>query len=528
LKNIFDNLRELATLQYPRIIMSNIIPALKIQSDSCKEIREFLKNKLSGGEDGKVAFRRVSRVLAKDPVSIKKIISPNEKPESLRSLKGVSKAEMERHIQADYRSFFGFTYGRAIRDEPEEIVDKELFFHSENYSQVDATIDFTFGFSKDRRLCTPIAPVVGDLIFVFLSNKTLSSISDSDKKNTRVDAWFVVSDQFLRAWTAIMYDWHETFDRIIANDTPEEEKEFALREKLFSGNRLMTNAWLKHKLALGATGEVMSPEESASRYWHLRTEYASKRWVDCWAAMVLIGRYGELPCPVNVPNNRNEGPQRVSWDLPREFVSVLLTRGTVESSICESTTENYNLWSVYCRSRFFYSSNRGLKTRLGFLDEIANVRADRLEERKNVVEVQKPKAGKKYSSPLGPPVSKKDIPNISSGQEFPSLGNGSVPRKESFQTWATMVNAVKAAKAEESTSSTSSTKKVLIPKINSIKAVRTGSEKRLNADGTKSGTKKVSISFMVEIPDSTQCWADMTDDEDDEELVIDYQIEHEE
>ena len=39
----------------------------------------------------------------------------------------------------------------------------------------------------------------------------------------------------------------------------------------------------------------MTKEESEEKYWHLRTEVASKKWVDVYTCIVLISVYGELP-----------------------------------------------------------------------------------------------------------------------------------------------------------------------------------------------------------------------------------------
>jgi hypothetical protein len=120
-----------------------------------------------------------------------------------------------------------------------------------------------------------------------------------------------------------MFDIHDALTSLVPKSTHREQREMKLKEKLFSGNRLMTNTWLKTKLAHEQNNEVFPREESIKAYWHLRCDNASRYYVDVFAALVLISRYGELPCASNVPNTKDGGFQRIMWNLPTDFVQNL-------------------------------------------------------------------------------------------------------------------------------------------------------------------------------------------------------------
>jgi hypothetical protein len=443
---------------------------LLIDEDIRLKILGFLRDKFSGGKDGKCFFRRIETVIPKsEPVQIVKFSSPDTF-EHLKSIKNLTFQEIDRYVEITYRSFICITNPRPVRYEqdPDELEDKEVFLHSNNYNQLDMSYDYTFDFPNGRennsakdKLGFPVTPCVGDLAFIYISNSELSkfcSLKDggeaelnhdkpkqekSDKlvketPKTKNDVgkkkkifpkatyWCVASDQFLRAWTAIMFDWHETFDKLVGNamniqtikivDSKEagtfneseifarkfigennfvadgtsskescvnevvtvvKNKNTVLREKLFVGNKLMTNSWLKRKLALKFNNLDFPENEKKERFWYMRSEYISKRWVDTYCALVLIARYGELPCPVNVPNNNDNEPKRHFWHLPEEFISMIFSRSLGGKNVTQDLIINHDLWMKNTRAKQNLLSKpfKG-KVKLGFLDEIAKCRID--------------------------------------------------------------------------------------------------------------------------------------------------------
>lgn len=292
-------------------------------------IRKFLQAKLSGAHisgGGCFIFRRVGRVSY--PANVQPIFMkftlPNEEPEVVYNM---SREEIDKSIQIDCESFFGVAEPRFIRGEPFCTQNKEIAFSSSTYRNFDVT-GLTFGFERVK----PITPMEGDLLCIWLSSKTCER-NYGDRRNYErptADAWFIASEQYLRAYTAIMFDMHDGLTSLVPKSTPREQREVKLKEKLFSGNRLMTNTWLKTKLAHEQNNEVFSRETSIKAYWHLRCDNASRYYVDVFAALVLISRYGELPCENNIPNTKDGGFQRTMWNLPTDFVQNLF-----ELSGCE-------------------------------------------------------------------------------------------------------------------------------------------------------------------------------------------------
>jgi len=351
-------------------------PALSLSDEARLKILTFLKKKFSGDNEGVCFFRRFE-ILLISPNNLLEITNHfgPDVSQTLSSLEDISPDIVKKNIEIRYSKFSGFTSPKPIRDENEEYSDKEIYIHSNNYCQVDLTFDFTFKFNKARQLCSPVTPQHGDLIFIFISNKIPNKIVSKPGKKSlkpKADFWCIVSEQFLHAWTLIQYDWHESFDKLIAMNTPAEKKEASLREKIFSGNRLMTNSWLKYKLAIEDSGEKLTTEESKKRYWHLRTEFASRKWVDIYAAIVLVCRYGELPCPVNVPNSKSVSPIRLSWNLPDIFMTMLLQK-SLEKSFILDFIPNYDQWVNYSDTSVMFSFFNNGKIK-GFFDDIHTIK----------------------------------------------------------------------------------------------------------------------------------------------------------
>lgn len=292
-------------------------------------VRSFLQHNLSGTAlGGTFVFRRVKSVTFPQKVVpvYSKYTLPDEEPEVV-SRASLSREELDKSVRITCSSFRGLTDNRLMREEPETLYEKVISFSSDSYHRFDVS-GLTFELIKSE----PIVPIAGDLLCAFFA-------TSSDAHNMRIpvaDAWFIASDQHLRALTAIMYDRHDSLTSIIAKNTPYDQYNQKLKEKLFCGNRLMTNSWLKNKIAHEQNGVVFPREQSIKSYWHLRTDNASKYWVDVWAALVLIGRYGEVPINDilleggkvygNVPNTKGGEfqYQRNKWHLPEGFVDQLL------------------------------------------------------------------------------------------------------------------------------------------------------------------------------------------------------------
>jgi len=285
-------------------------------------VRQELREAFRGGMKDLI-FRRVARVNAKDRDLFEvayhtdtdgrsatcKVIAPRDFRE-----RDYTNDEHERNLEFKYRKFFAFTAERTLRDN-DKYDGQTIFLASNKYSQLDFTEDCTLQFSKKRNMRTnTVPPRPGDLVCMVVSPPT------HKRKNLEASFWFTCSEQFLRAWTLLMYDEHPSFEA--------KGEEPRMRERYMSGNRLNTNSFLKYVLAHRQTRTALDREEAQIRYYRLRHEYVSKRWCHVYAAMVLLGRYGEIPTYQNVPGNRGDGPSCIRWDLPVRFVELLLGKYT--------------------------------------------------------------------------------------------------------------------------------------------------------------------------------------------------------
>lgn len=279
---------------------------------SChNSIKTYLRSAFSGGNSGKYIFRRCgSDVTMSSPVYRKVTPFSNQ---VLSGNRTTNMDEMKQYGQIDCTEFYGTTTRHFIRDEFVCTMNKPIRFSSHTYFQPNIGMNP----QEPCRLNEVITPLEGDLLCIWFSNETINNRRENDTRPLIADAWFIASDQFLRAHTLIVYDRHNSFDKMIPKATPTEERETILRKKMFCGNNLMTNTYLKHKLALEQSGlPPMNEKEATDMYWHLRTEPASRNWVDVYAALVLMARYGEMPGEINMPNTAGDGPKRKQWSLP--------------------------------------------------------------------------------------------------------------------------------------------------------------------------------------------------------------------
>ncbi len=300
--------------------------------------------KYLAGQDGIWIFRHFSdNLTAFPPKKITKNIDHNVSI-LVEKLSDLSVTDIDRYAEFTYKSFYGLTSVDCIRDnEPDCIKGKKIFVHSQNYAEIDL-LEFGPHFATKVK---PVAPIKGDLLCLFISNKNAAFTAPNPQYvKLSADAWFIASEQYLRTWTAIMYDWHETFHQTIPKknrDLPQNQKEEIVRKKLFCGNRLMTNSWLKYKLA----ANNFTKEQSMERYWHLRTETASRKWVDVYTVMVLIARYGELPCHLNLPNYAGGDIKRTKWHFPPQYVSKFVTVMSGKESLHNMIELESSFWNPY-------------------------------------------------------------------------------------------------------------------------------------------------------------------------------------
>jgi hypothetical protein len=388
IKSLQNNNPNFTPLTNMPSVMSVSRPSMKISEAARECIREYLASSLTGGEDGITIFRRISavnfvgegkfvRYSAPSPRNPNGDAESEPEPhcEEVKDISKISAEDRKRYVKAQYQSFTAFTEGRDLRDGVEMLDGKQIFLHPRMFGQIDMSYNMTFKWSDEKILSKPVTPAVGDLVCIFLSNDTITGYPESGQKYPAADKWFVCSDQFMRAWTLLVHDHHESTIKMLtkvtstnllnaqaALDAASDEDdmqtlraEYAtaaaaakkeLRAKVFKGNSLMTNAWLKGKLCYTLNGLEFPEEESESLYWFLHSEFVSHRWVHVYAALVMIACFGELPCCANVPNTDSpDKPKMPSWDLPRDFVPQLIKAATGQDRlVTHDTIVNAGPW----------------------------------------------------------------------------------------------------------------------------------------------------------------------------------------
>ncbi len=282
-----------------------------------------------------LVFRRVKQVCVKRENLIETVYTTYDNGKKISMIYKPGKepqftpAEYEHNVEERYSAFYFFTTGAAIRDNDRR-GGVELFGASNKYSQLDLDKVMSFRFSylkEDRRQQVP--PRINDLICGLVEDDKFKGKKQHGGKNPSFKFWFTCSDQFLHAWTAIMYGEHETLEKLVTSDRVVDH-EAEIRRKLMKGNKLCTNSFLKWQHANEDNGVVPHSDELKLRFYVLRTEQCAIDYVHVYAALVLIVRYRELPNESNVPTNI-DGPAEKhlpmkKWDLPNGWLDRFVKR----------------------------------------------------------------------------------------------------------------------------------------------------------------------------------------------------------
>lgn len=306
---------------------------LTISDGTKSSIRKYIQTKFSGNGKGVYFFRRFNCCISASQTTIINHIGPNASA-LLHDLSNITEKQIKKNIEIRSTNFFGIVNQKEIRKESTDTSGIKFSVHSKTYKHLDLTsnsddcFEFTKSLQEDNKCFSE--PQKGDLLYLFISNDTINVInSKKSNKNAKykVDGWCVVSEQFLRFWTLVMYEEHESITKLISKSITGDKRDIAIKEKLFSGNKLMTNSLRKYMLMLEDADEKISVDEMREKFWYLRSENASKKWIDLYTAMILIVKYGEIPCQHNIPNNKIpaghstiKNYDRLYWDIPQNFV----------------------------------------------------------------------------------------------------------------------------------------------------------------------------------------------------------------
>lgn len=286
-------------------MQTNVVTISAVEEESLANLRDvFTKNTAN------LIFRRVGRVVAKDSDLIHTIVKTAESSKVIPKDEKFVASEQEwlQNVEQVYSKFYFFTTTTSLR-ENDRWGPIGIYGVSNKYAEIDVVDSMNFRFRP--RFSTQTPPREGDLVCGLVTKPV------PGRTNPEFKSWFICSEQFFHAWTSIIYKDHES----ISKDFDDDAK---IRRYLMSGNRLCTNSFLKWKLACEQSMVDSNKDELEKRFYRLRTESISKRWVHVYAALVLILRYKELPSKDNVPNNLDKGPKMTQWSLPDGWVERLV------------------------------------------------------------------------------------------------------------------------------------------------------------------------------------------------------------
>ena len=258
----------------------------------------------------KLNFRRVGNVIAEkenwmrtefyQPQGDGNISLSSYTQENVETMPDFSEDDYKRKVVDFYTDYKFYTTKKPLRTDEDKIGDGYILCEAKNHCQLNPfTFKFDREYSGDERL---VLPREGDLV-------CLLPISGKGGRIPEAKYWFVCSEQFMKAWTLIVYKDHDTFKKLACNEQE-------LRKKVFSGNFTMTNGFRKWMLSCYQSGLVSEPEEIEKRFWVVRGERLSREFVHFYSALVLMLRYRELPSEHNIPNVANYSPVMHYWDLP--------------------------------------------------------------------------------------------------------------------------------------------------------------------------------------------------------------------
>ena len=307
---------------------------LQLTNTAKNALRDSLKSKFTSNQ-GVVLFRRIDTVIPEGDPKVYKFFCNGEHTQVTEW----TNTDLQKDHVILHKSFWCVTYNQNIREEPKSTFRRKIRLPSDNHYDVNILRDDVF-VKEPSQAPTPNK---NDLAFIFISYNSIRKAGGNG--NLIADKWGLVSEQFLRFSNLIKCDWCKAFDEVVPKTTPVEERETILRQKLISGkNRIATSTWMKWSQTITDYEGVIDEVDSVKRFFLIKTERNSSAFTDVYLALVLMARYGEIPCPANViknptPDANGKICYKRSWNIPRHFMAEVFSNGQKVSDILEKSCD---------------------------------------------------------------------------------------------------------------------------------------------------------------------------------------------
>lgn len=206
------------------------------------------------------------------------------------------------NIERKYSYYTGFTDNIPLF--PNDDISSDIYFSSQNICNLD-TITFEMKYLKKKT--SP--PLENNDVLCMKVRK-----SDEKKNSYEAIKWFVVSEQFIRLWSYIVYDIQ------------------------IEPSKLETNLFMKWKLY--HQQRKLVPEKDSQIYKNFkwfRTERPANRWVHIYLCVYFLCQ-GIIPNSTNLPLNDY---QLKDWDLPKNMVKQFIKKWTTPK--IENIEKNINV-----------------------------------------------------------------------------------------------------------------------------------------------------------------------------------------